>query len=179
MAGALIDEFGSLLRVLGASQEAVSRVLGGDDNIYPLLAAVRETLAAATKPEVGDHPLVPTDPRVVRHYCASLAPLGYEVLVVLFLDRQHRLLKDEIVSTGSLTILSISPRTVLARALELRAAAIVLVHNHPGGNPRPSQSDIEATQEMRQLGLALEVELLDHIIVAGGMWMSMRKAGVL
>lgn len=179
MATALLNELGSLLRVLGASEEAVRRILGDDTCVYPLLQAVRESLAAATRAQVPDEPITPTDPRLIRYLCAALAPQRTEVLLVLFLDRQHRLMHDEVVSVGSLTTLTFAPRVVLSRALELGAAAVILVHNHPGGDPHPSKIDIEATNVLFRIGAALEVSLLDHIIVAGSKWCSMERAGFL
>jgi len=96
---------------------------------------------------------------------AAMGSLPDEHLRILFLDPTRRLIADEQLQRGSLGQLAIYPRTIFRRALEHNAAAIILVHNHPSGDPSPSDEDISATRKLDQIGRALDVTILDHIIV--------------
>src|SRR3546814_17504789 len=94
-----------------------------------------------------------------------MGSLPFEVLRILFLDRGRRLLADEQLQHGTLAQLAIYPRTIFRRALELNAAAIILIHNHPSGDARPSEEDIAVTRKLDQIGRALDGEIFDHIVV--------------
>src|SRR3546814_8020610 len=94
-----------------------------------------------------------------------MGSLPIEVLRILFLDGARRLLADEQLQHGTLAQLAIYPRTIFRRALELNAAAIILIHNHPSGDARPSDEDIAVTRKLDQIGRALAVEIFEHIVV--------------
>src|SRR3546814_1303361 len=95
----------------------------------------------------------------------SMCSLSIEGLRILFLDGARRHLADEQLQHGTLAQLAIYPRTIFRRALELNAAAIILIHNHPSGDARPSDEDIAVTRKLDQIGRALDVEIFDHIVV--------------
>jgi DNA repair protein RadC len=133
-----------------------------------LLAAARLTSLESMRSEITGREVNTSSPKLLRYLKASMAALPEERLRVLFLDPSRRLLADEQLQQGSLGQLAMYPRTVFRRAFELDAAAIILVHNHPSGDPRPSQSDVDATERMAAIGRALDVELLEHIVVAVG-----------
>jgi len=107
----------------------------------------------------------PFDPKLHQYLIASMGSLPVEVLRILFLDIRRRLLADEQLQNGTLAQLAIYPRTIFRRALELNAASIILVHNHPSGDPTPSEEDVAVTRRLDQIGRALDVEILDHIVV--------------
>lgn len=107
----------------------------------------------------------PRDPALQRYLIASMGSQPDERLRILFLDGARGLIADEEVQQGSLAQLSLYPRPLFRRALEHNAAAIILVHNHPSGDPQPSGNDILATRRLKQIGRDLEVALLDHIVV--------------
>jgi len=95
----------------------------------------------------------------------SMGSLSDERLRILFLDGGCHLIADEVLQTGTLAQLAIYPRTIFRRALELNAAGLILVHNHPSGDHRPSAEDIEATRKLEMIGRSLNVEIIDHIVV--------------
>lgn len=95
----------------------------------------------------------------------SMGSLSDERLRILFLDSGRHLLADEVLQSGTLAQLAIYPRTIFRRALELNAAGLILVHNHPSGDHRPSSEDIEATQKLQMIGRSLNIEIIDHIVV--------------
>ena len=98
---------------------------------------------------------------------------------ILFLDTRNRLLADEAQSRGTVNHTPVYPREVVKRALELHATAIILVHNHPSGDPKPSRDDVEMTRAIRVAAEVLSVVLHDHVIVGNGRWFSFRKEGLL
>ena len=107
----------------------------------------------------------PSDAALRRYLVASMGSLPDEMLRVLFLDAGHRLIADEPVQQGTLTHLAVYPRTIFRRALEHNAAAIILVHNHPSGDQAPSEDDVSATRRLEQIGCALGIDIVDHVIV--------------
>lgn len=115
-------------------------------------------------------------PALVHAVAAPLLRgLDREEFHVLLLDARHRLLRTAHVSTGTLSTSLVHPREVFAAALRESAAAIVVVHNHPSGDPEPSAQDVAVTQRLVQVGALLGVPLLDHVVVGGDRWVSLRE----
>lgn len=114
---------------------------------------------------------------VFRHFHARLRDAARERFVCLLLDGRHRLLREELVSQGTLTASLVHPREVFRPALRAGAAALVLVHNHPSGDPTPSPEDREVTRRLARAGELLGVAVLDHVIVAERGFCSLREAG--
>jgi DNA repair protein RadC len=179
MSAALIKEFSSLSRVFGESKEALQRIVGDSSKIADLLQAAQSALVESLHSEIHLILISRIDQRLIDYLVASMAPYPIERLRILFLDRGNRLIGDEIMATGSLTTLTAHPRNIFKRAFELSASAILLVHNHPGGSIEPSACDIEFTKKLISLGNALEIEVKDHIVIAGTRWLSFMKQGLL
>ncbi|WOF45827.1 hypothetical protein KNJ79_20760 (plasmid) [Sphingopyxis indica] len=116
--------------------------------------------------ELDDRGIDPASPRLISYLKLSMGALPHETLRVLFLDAARRLIADEQLQQGTIGHLAIYPRTIFRRAIELDAAAIILVHNHPSGDPTPSEADVAATTRLSAIGRSLDVELLEHIVVA-------------
>lgn len=165
IAATLLAEFRSLARIWAQSPEAPSRVLPAWPSIVPLLLGARDAMLEGMAADLGAAPIDPFDPALRRYLIAAMGSLPEEHLRVLFLDPARRLIADEQLQRGSLGQLAIYPRTIFRRALEHNAAAIILVHNHPSGDPNPSDEDISATRKLDQIGRALDVAILDHMIV--------------
>ena len=110
---------------------------------------------------------------------AVLAREKVEQFRILFLDNRNRLLADEAQAKGTVNHTPVYPREVVKRALELHATAIILVHNHPSGDPSPSEDDITTTKEIKKAAATLSIVLHDHIIIGNGQWLSFRKTGLL
>ncbi|MBA3942608.1 MAG: hypothetical protein C0520_15480, partial [Sphingopyxis sp.] len=111
-----------------------------------------------------------TDPRVSQYLMTSMGALAEETLRILFLDGARRLIADEQLQWGSLDQLALYPRTIFRRAMEHNAAGIIIVHNHPSGDPSPSANDIRVTRMLADLGRSLDVEIVEHIIVTSSEW---------
>ena len=115
----------------------------------------------------------------VAYLAAVLARERIEHFRILFLDAEGRLRADEAQARGTVNHTPVYPREVIGRALQLKAAAIILVHNHPSGDPSPSQDDLQMTATIVELGAVLKVRVQDHLIVGNGSWFSFRDAGLL
>lgn len=176
---ALIDEFKTLNRIFGESKEALERVTGCNSEVAPLLHAAQNALIESLYCDVKLRLIAATDQRLIDYLVVSMASQSVERLRVLFLDRGNHLVGDEIMASGSLTTITAYPRTIFKRAFELSASAIILVHNHPGGGVEPSRCDIDFTRQIASLGKALEIDVRDHIIIAGTKWSSFRRFGLL
>lgn len=119
-------------------------------------------------------------PNTVRQYCQlRLGALDHEVFAVLFLDVQNRLIEYREMFRGTLTQTSVYPREVVKECLELNAAAVVLVHNHPSGSVQPSRADEALTQTLRSALALVDVRVLDHVIVSAVQSLSMAERGLL
>ena len=108
-----------------------------------------------------------------------LGHLGHEVFALMFLDAQHRLIRWEVMFRGTLTQTSVYPREVLKRALELQAAAVILLHNHPSGAAEPSRADEYLTQTLKSALAMVDVRVLDHLVVAHAEVVSFAERGLL
>jgi DNA repair protein RadC len=114
---------------------------------------------------------------VFRHFHPKLRAARQECFVVLLLDGRHRLIREELVSRGTLTASLVHPREVFRPALAACAAALILVHNHPSGDPTPSPEDREVTRRLARAGDILGVAVVDHVVVAERGYRSLREEG--
>lgn len=173
----LIEEFGSLAGVLAAPAPAQRLVL--DENAVAFLQSIRAAMLHALRAQAFEGPVISTSDTLLSYLRADMAYESIERFRVLFLDTRNRLLKDETLSEGSVKEAPIYPREIMRRALAWGATAIILVHNHPSGDARPSQSDIEATRRIAKTGRDLDVTLHDHVVVARNGATSFRAMGLL
>ncbi|WP_254054458.1 RadC family protein [Sphingorhabdus sp. EL138] len=179
LSDALLTEFGSIGRILSESEEALRRVLGSHDAVINLLMAAEKLFTAQLQNDLPKRLVSATDSKLISYLQGSMGSLANETMRVLFLDNANHLLKDEELGTGSPNKIIVPPRSILKRALELNASAIILVHNHPAGDLKPSRSDIKFTMLIKTICRELEIKLHDHIIIAGNQWSSFRKMRLL
>ena len=116
---------------------------------------------------------------VFRHYGPRLRDLKVEQFRALFLDGKHRVVREELVSQGTLTSSPVHPREVFGPAMRHAAAALVLVHNHPSGDPTPSGDDLDVTRRLRDVGQLVGIQILDHVIIGDGSFTSLADRGLL
>ncbi len=172
----------TLLLRFGSFAAAIAAPLPDLRSVEGLAAALKTVQAAAlrlVRAEVVDRPVLTNWDRLMEYLNAVMARERVEQFRVLFLDNRNRLLADEAQGRGTVNHTPVYPREVVKRALELHATAIILVHNHPSGDPTPSRSDIDTTHEIAEAGRTMSVRLHDHVIVGNGSWLSMRQEGLL
>jgi DNA repair protein RadC len=170
VAKALIARFGSLAEVLAARPAELQEV----EKVGPGAAALRLLRA-----EARALPVLNNWDRLTGYLHAALAREKVEQFRVLFLDTRNQLLADEVQARGTVNHTAAYPREVVKRALELGATAVILVHNHPSGDPTPSRADIAMTREVKVAADALGITLHDHLIIGNGRHLSFRREGLL
>ncbi|HYI63345.1 MAG TPA: DNA repair protein RadC [Allosphingosinicella sp.] len=178
-AGELVDEFGSVGGVLAAGPAALARILGSGNPAIQHLAMVRGVMLHVLRAEALDAPILSSSRALIDYLFADMAHLPAERLRVLFLDSKNRLLRDEVMSEGSVNETQVYPREIMRRALELGATALILAHNHPSGDPQPSEGDVEATRRVAEAARPFEIRIHDHVIIARSGWSSFRNLGLI
>lgn len=116
---------------------------------------------------------------VADYYMEKLRHELKERVLLLMLDNRHCLIEEELLSIGTVNTSLLSPREVFVAALKARAVHIMLLHNHPSGDPAPSRPDIQITKEIKQIGKMIDIPLIDHIIIGDNKYMSFKEAGLL
>lgn len=165
IAKALLKRFGSFAEVLGAPEPLLREV----DGIGPVAATTLKMIAAAAgrmvKGEIAHRPILSSWSQVLDYCKAAMGFEAREQFRVLFLDKKNVLIADEIQGQGTVDHTPVYPREVVRRALELSASALILVHNHPSGDPTPSRADIDMTHTVIDTARALGIAVHDHIII--------------
>ena len=165
VAKALLARFGTLAEVLGAPEHLLREVKG----IGPAVALDLKVIAAAAqrmlRSEIKDRQALSSWTQVIDYCRAAMAFEEREQFRILFLDKKNGLISDEVQQTGTVDHTPVYPREVVKRALDLSATAIILVHNHPSGDPTPSRADIDMTKEIIEAGKRLGITVHDHIII--------------
>jgi DNA repair protein RadC len=161
----LIDRFGSFAEAIAAEPQRLKRVDGMTDGAIAAFKIVEAAAHRFVKGAVKKRRPLGSWNEVVDYCRASMAFGNREIFRVLFLDKKNGLIADEVQGTGTVDHTPVYPREVIRRALELSATAIVLVHNHPSGDPSPSNQDVKMTLDIMAVGRPLGVTVHDHIIV--------------
>jgi DNA repair protein RadC len=173
----ILQHFGSLHGLFGASLDDVSEVHGLGMAKYAQLQAVMELARRAIAEQLQTGEAFGSPDLVKRYLRIKLGGQRHESFVVLFLDVKNRLIADRELFRGTLTQTSVYPREVVVEALTRNAASVILAHNHPSGLPEPSEADLRLTQALVQaLGL-VDIRVLDHFIVAGPLIHSFAEHG--
>ncbi len=175
----LIKQFGSLAGVLNADPAALQRVKGVGETSAAALKSVSVAARRMARGEVMKKPVLGSWQSLLDYLAIDMAHLTVERVRVLYLDTKNQLIDDHHVGDGSIDEASIHPREVIRRALDLGASALILVHNHPSGNPEPSRADIQITQRIAEAGRLLGVTVHDHVIVGREGHVSLRAKGLI
>jgi len=165
LAKRLLSKFGSLAEVISASKERLAEVDGVGEAVISQLKIVEAAAHRFARGQVKGREVLSSWSGVLD-YCRTAMALGErEELRVLFLDKRNRLIEEERQQVGTVDHTPVYPREVVRRALELSATAVILVHNHPSGDPTPSRADVEMTQAIIAVARPLGISVHDHIIV--------------
>ena len=179
VAESLIDELGSLAAVLAAEPHRLRSIPGTEAVHVAYLETVRSAFRHSLRTRLLAGPVL-SNTRVLRDYLfAKLSDVGSEQLRVLFLDAGNRLIRDEVIGRGSTKEVPVYPSLIMGRALGLNSTAIIIAHNHPSGDPEPSDSDIQMTRALIEAARVLDIAIHDHVIVARSGIASMRELGLL
>lgn len=165
LAKQLLARFGSLGAVLGAASEELRTVKGVGEAVALDLRLLHEATLRIAREQVARRPVISSWSALLAYVKAALAHESREQFRVLFLDKKNQLLADEVMNRGTVDHAPVYPREVVRRALELSASAIILVHNHPSGDPTPSSADVDMTRQVADAARALRIAVHDHLVV--------------
>jgi DNA repair protein RadC len=179
LAKALLAEFGSVAELVSADPESLRRVPGMGDSTVAALKIVHGVSLRLLKGRVTERPILASWSAMLDWLRADMGPIGIERVRVLHLDSRNQLIRDEVVSEGTVDQSAIYVREVVKRALEIGSSAVILVHNHPSGSSEPSRQDISMTRNIAEALDKLGISLHDHVIIAAGGEFSFRSAGLL
>jgi len=180
LAKKLLDEFdGNFASLLSASRERLKQIPGVGDAVADHIALIRSVLARTAKQKAVVRETLSSWSALIDYCTKRMASEINEQFRVLFLDRKNKLLKDEVQGRGTVDHTPVYTREVVKRALELGASAIILVHNHPSGDPTPSRSDIDTTKEIVEAARLLGVSVHDHLIIGKTSHASLKQLGLM
>ncbi|HEU0044085.1 RadC family protein [Sphingomonas sp.] len=178
-AKALLREFGGIGGVFAADHAALARVAGMGDTSVAALKAVHATAIRLVKAEIADRPVLANWQALLDYLRADMAHHAVERFRVLHLNTRNMLIRDEVMSEGSIDQAAVYVREVIRRALDFGSAAIILVHNHPSGDPSPSRADIDITKAIAAAGKPLGIAVHDHLIIGTQGHASLRAQGLI
>jgi DNA repair protein RadC len=179
LAKVLVERFGTLAGVLEAAPAELRAVPGVSDHTAVLLKLFKDVAAAYLRGKTIGRDVIASPESAVQYLSVLLKSVPDEEFHVLLLDTANRVLAVETLQRGTVNKAVVYPRTVVERALLGHAAGVILVHNHPGGSLQPSPEDLQATGSIRRALDAVEVALLDHLIIARTGYYSWKEHGLL
>ena len=179
LADRLLAAFGDLGGVVAAPEMRLASVAGWDAAVVERIVLAGAVARRMARAAVVDRPVLSSWEALMHYLRVTMAHGGTERLHVLYLDRRNALIADEEAAAGTVDHVPVYPREVMRRALELDACAVILAHNHPSGDPTPSEADIEMTRAVRDAGTTLGIALHDHVVIGRGREVSFRGEGLL
>jgi DNA repair protein RadC len=179
LAKALIHEFGGIGGLLSADAEAIGRVDGVGETAVAALKIVQAAALRMLRSDVAEQPVLASWQALLDYLRVDMAHLTTERVRILHLNARNMLIRDEMVAQGSVDQAVVHVREVIRRAIDLGSAAIILVHNHPSGDPAPSRADIALTRDIADAGKKLGISVHDHIIIGAKGHSSMRAMGLI
>lgn len=179
MAKKLLAEFGGIGGLLAADPESIVRTGIVGEAGAAAIKAVHATVLRALRSEIAARPVLASWQALLDYLRVDLAHITTERVRVLHLNSRNLLIRDELMAEGSIDQAVVHVREVIRRAIDLGSAAIILVHNHPSGDPSPSRADIALTRDIVEAGRKLGIQVHDHVIIGGAGHSSMRAMGLL
>jgi DNA repair protein RadC len=179
LAKQLIAQFGGLGPLLSADADTIKRISGLSEGAVAALKIAQASALRLLRTEVKDRPVLGSWQSLLDYLQADMAHIPVERVRVLFLNARNMLIRDEPMWEGSVDESAVYIREVMRRALDCQASAIIIVHNHPSGDPQPSQQDIRLTRDLVEAGRHLRVSVHDHIIIGSKGHASLRALGLI
>ena len=166
LAKTLLREFGSFSGVFNASEARLSKVKGLGETSIAHIKVIQSVAARFGRDRIdSEQPILSSWSQLIDYCRSQMAFEAIEQFRILFLDKKNRLISDEVQQTGTVDHTPVYPREVIKRSLELSATALILVHNHPSGDPSPSSADVRMTREISDIAKPLGITVHDHIII--------------
>ena len=179
LAKSLLQKFGSFAALLKAEQGLILETPGVGLGVLHVIQLMQAIMGKALQQEIMSKPILGSWQSVLDYCYATMAHDQRETVRLLFLDRKNKIIADEVQQTGTVDHAPLYPREVVKRALDVGASALIIVHNHPSGDPTPSRGDIEMTLKVQQAANSLGIEVHDHLIIGKGRHSSLKSLGLM
>lgn len=179
LAKALLREFGGIGGLMSADWQSIARRPGMGDTSVAAIKIVQATALRLLRSEVAERPVLASWQALLDYLRADMAYLTVERVRVLHLNARNQLIRDEVMSEGSVDQAAIYTREVIKRAMDLGSSSLILVHNHPSGDPSPSRADIDITRSIMDAAKRLGISVHDHIIIGAQGHTSFRAQGLI
>jgi DNA repair protein RadC len=179
LAAELITKFGNLAKVLNATQDQLLEVTGVGPNVLASLKIVYEAACRMIKEDITENPILDSWKSLIDYCRATMGHIKTEQFRVLYLDKKNMIIQDELQEIGTVDHTPVYPREIVKRALYLEASNIILVHNHPSGNTKPSQADIDMTKRIIQACHTVGITVHDHVIISSKSHFSFKTHGLM
>ncbi|WMT90048.1 DNA repair protein RadC [Pelagibacterium sp. H642] len=174
IAKAMLDRFGSFSEAIGAPPHLLEEIDGLGPTAITDLKVILAAAQRIGKDAIHNRPVLGSWTEVIDYCKSSMSYETVEQFRILFLDKKNKLIADEVQQTGTVDHTPVYPREVIKRTLELSATALILVHNHPSGDPAPSSADVQMTRQIADIARPLGITVHDHIIVGKSTHTSLR-----
>lgn len=179
LADIILGKFGDLGRALSADRGALAQLPGMSEAAADNIETVHQAALHLIRARALERDVLSSWDAVLNYCHAKISHSGIERFHVLFLDRKNMLIADEEMGRGTVDHCPVYPREVAKRAIELNASAVILIHNHPSGDPEPSRADIDMTKKIVEALRSIDVTVHDHIVIGHGRETSFRAAGLI
>lgn len=179
LAKRLLKQFGGFAQVVYASDHELRQIDEVGDAVIAALKTVRVSAQRLVKSELSNQPIIQSWSALLDYVKLAMGKNRIEEFRVLFLNNRHVLIADETMQRGTINHTPVYPREIIKRALELSAAAIILVHNHPSGDPTPSKADIDVTEKIVEAARTVGISVHDHVIITDGGHYSFKSFGLI
>lgn len=165
LAKKLLKACGGFSGLLQADEEKLKAIPGVGEATIVALKAVHEAACRLLREETNTQPVLNSWKSIINYCHARMSHLSIEQFRLLFLDQKNKIIADEVQQQGTINRTPVFPREIVKRTLELGATSVIMVHNHPSGDPTPSQADIDITRQVIKAAQELEIHVLDHLII--------------
>lgn len=177
----LLSGFGSINSIINADKKLLNNIVKTNDNMLVSFKLIREIINRSTKSNVNNKPIIESWKSLISYLQAQMMGLQKEQLRILFLDKKHHLIADELQHHGEIEDVEIDIKNILQKTLDLCASGVILVHNHPSSNIKPSKADIKNTNRIIEALKIIDVKLYDHLIFGqdGSNYYSFKNEGLI
>ncbi|MBB6229535.1 JAB domain-containing protein [Polymorphobacter multimanifer] len=179
LASRVLYEFGTLSKALAADLHELERIKGVEGPIIAAMTLVASITQQSLRTQASAQPVINDWSALLAYLHVTMANLKSEQFRIMFLNCRFMIIRDEVLGYGTVDHAPAYPREVIKRALELGATGVVLVHNHPSGDPEPSRDDIYITRNIIEAGRHVSVKVIDHVIISASGYRSLREGGML
>jgi DNA repair protein RadC len=175
----ILQNFGSIRETIFASYSELKKINGIGNSTAVLICAVREIFNRMSLEKVSESKIITSSEHVIEYYKNIFWNEKQEQLRIMFLNNKNRLLSDKVLQIGTVNQTAIYPREIIHKALEYGASAMIMVHNHPSGDPHPSRQDVIITKMIKDVAQKLDIDLLDHLIIGKDKNTSLKELGII